>query len=124
MATGIRLACLGYKVTVFEKNPYPGGKLSELNLGKYRFDKGPSLLTLPELITELKSLSGFGEEFRYQRLDVLTHYFFEDGSTLKASASPAFFAEELSRQFGEDKKKFSPILNAAGFIMKVLQIFS
>jgi hypothetical protein len=35
----------GFKVT-FEKNSYPGGKLSELNMNGFRFDKGPSF-TMP-----------------------------------------------------------------------------
>jgi phytoene dehydrogenase-like protein len=32
LALSIRLANQGFKVTVFEKNSYPGGKLSELTL--------------------------------------------------------------------------------------------
>ena len=58
MALSIRLARKGYKVTLFEKNAYPGGKLSELCLDGFRFDKGPSLLTMPSLIDELTDIAG------------------------------------------------------------------
>ena len=40
LALSIRLANQGLKVTIFEKNSYPGGKLSELNMNGFRFDKG------------------------------------------------------------------------------------
>lgn len=90
---------------MFEKNACPGGKLSELQLGAYRFDKGPSLLTLPELILELKVLSGFNEDFSYRRLDTLTHYFFEDATVIRARASADAFAQELSEKLGEDENQ-------------------
>ena len=57
LAAAIRLSVKGYRVSVFEANPYPGGKLSEINLEGYRFDAGPSLFTLPEQIEELFELS-------------------------------------------------------------------
>ncbi|MBI3238210.1 MAG: NAD(P)-binding protein, partial [Flavobacteriia bacterium] len=53
IAGAIRLACKGYDVTVLEANSYPGGKLTVLQLGDYRFDAGPSLFTLPHLVDEL-----------------------------------------------------------------------
>lgn len=104
LSAAIRLAAKGHKVCVFEKNAYPGGKLCELSIGKYRFDKGPSLLTLPELIDELTNISGLSEPFKYQRLDTLTHYFYEDGSFLEAKSDLNLFYEQLNKVLGEDPK--------------------
>ena len=53
LAAALRLLNKGYRVTVFEANDYPGGKLSSFNVGKYRFDAGPSLFTMPKLVDEL-----------------------------------------------------------------------
>lgn len=53
LASAIRLAVQGFNVTVYEKNSYPGGKLSHFTLGDYSFDAGPSLFTQPENIIEL-----------------------------------------------------------------------
>jgi len=50
LASAIRLACAGHQVTVFEANAYPGGKLSEIYSDGFRFDAGPSLFTLPQLV--------------------------------------------------------------------------
>ena len=81
----------------------PGGKLSEVKQGGYRFDKGPSLFTMPELIEELSRLSNFRENFNYHRLNVLTKYFFEDGTRITATKSIPDFARELADKLNEDK---------------------
>ncbi|MFV8227095.1 phytoene desaturase family protein, partial [Christiangramia aquimixticola] len=91
------MALKGYRVEVFEANAYPGGKLSEIEIQGYRFDAGPSLFTLPDQVEELFRLAGKDpkEHFEYQKLDVACHYFWEDGSTIKAWADPNRFAEEV-----------------------------
>ncbi len=100
IAAAIRLAVKGYEVTVFEANEGFGGKMHEFWLGKYRFDAGPSLFTLPALVDELFILAGRtpSDYFTYTRLDPITHYFWPDGSRLKAYADPVRFAAEAEQQ--------------------------
>lgn len=107
IATAIRLQVKGMKVTVFEKNSYPGGKLSEIRLNGYRFDAGPSLFTLPHLVDELFTLAGKdpADYFSYEPLPVITRYFYPDGTVLNASSDPAEFASEVNRVMGEDENK-------------------
>ena len=50
LATAIRLSIKGYSVVVFESNSYIGGKLSQIESKNFRFDTGPSLFTMPELV--------------------------------------------------------------------------
>ena len=50
LATAVRLAAKGFRVDVFEKESYPGGKLAELRSDGFRFDLGPSLFTQPERV--------------------------------------------------------------------------
>lgn len=104
MAAAIRLAKKGYDVVVFEKNKYPGGKLSEFSTAGYRFDKGPSLLTMPDLIDELTVLSGYKTAFNYTRLKTITHYFFEDGTKVVAQGSAKELAKELKVKLNEDEE--------------------
>ena len=84
LATALRLKAQGLDVLVFENNSYPGGKLSSFNLGQYRFDAGPSLLTMPHYIDELFEL--FNENpkdyFNYKRKDISCKYFWEDLSLI------------------------------------------
>ena len=92
------MAIKGYQVQVFEANYYPGGKLSELSIDGFRFDAGPSLFTMPELVDELFTLAGKNPKdyFEYQALQSICHYFYADGTRLTASADQEKFITEIS----------------------------
>lgn len=121
LALAIRLANQGFKVTVFEKNSYPGGKLSELKLNGFRFDKGPSLFTMPSLIDELTSLQSSSHKFEYQKLEVITNYFFSDGTTLKATANIEDFAEEVHLKLKEKKETVLRHIKRNAFYFKTTE---
>lgn len=118
IATAIRLAVKGYTVEVFEANSYPGGKLSEIQLGDYRFDAGPSLFTLPEQVDELFRLAGKKPEdhFEYEKLDVACQYFWEDGTRLKAYSDLNRFAEEAQIKLDEPASNIYEALQKSAFI--------
>ncbi len=118
LALSIRLANQGFKVTIFEKNSYPGGKLSEININGFRFDKGPSLFTMPALIDELTNLQGSSHEFEYQKLEVITNYFYSDGTELKASANAEEFATEVHLKLNENKETVLKHLKRNAFYFK------
>lgn len=113
LAAAIRLAVKGYSVDVFEKNNYPGGKLSAFEKGGFVFDAGPSLFTQPSNIEELFTLAGkpIGNYFEYQSVPVSNHYFFETGKKIKAWTSTEKFAEELEDVAGEPKENLINYLN-------------
>ena len=104
IATAIRLAAKGNQVSVFESNSYPGGKLSEVRLGNYRFDAGPSLFTFPKLVEELFELAGedYHDNFEYIRLNRAANYFFEDGTTFQAPGTKQDLTEVLGETFLDD----------------------
>ncbi|WP_192822603.1 1-hydroxycarotenoid 3,4-desaturase CrtD [Rufibacter sp. LB8] len=107
IAAAIRLAVKGYRVTVFEANTSFGGKMTQFTLpGGYRFDAGPSLFTLPHLVDELFTLAGRNPKdyFNYQRLPVVTEYFWPDGTHLTAHADPQKFAQEAEKKLGVPQK--------------------
>ena len=122
IASAIRLACQGYEVNVFEANDYPGGKLSEIEQQGYRFDAGPSLFTLPELVEELFTLAGeqATDHFEYIRLPVNCHYFYEDGTSLKAYADSEAFAEEIANKTSESKETVQQALGNSAFLYDTL----
>jgi phytoene desaturase len=126
IASAIRLANKGYQVDVYEANAYPGGKLSEIRLDGYRFDAGPSLFTLPELVEELFTLSGqkTEEHFRYLRLPVSCHYFYEDGTHIQAYADKEKFAQEIFEKIGEPVEKVQRALdNSARLYTLLAELF-
>jgi phytoene desaturase len=103
IATAIRLAVKGYSVEVFEANATPGGKLAEVKQNGFRFDAGPSLLTLPQYIDELFQLAGRNpaDYFNCQKLDIICKYFYEDGTRLTAYADNEKFVQEIANIIGE-----------------------
>jgi len=104
MASAIRLAVQGFDVCIYEKNSYPGGKLSSITLGKYQFDAGPSLFTQFENIAELFKLAGEDMEsyLQYETLPIACRYFYEDGKVINAYTDATKFAEEVHQVAGED----------------------
>jgi phytoene desaturase len=113
LATAIRLAIKGYKVTVFEQHTAVGGKLNELRIGNFRFDTGPSLFTLPSLVDELFSLAG--DEglglLEYKKLENVTRYFYPDGKVLNSWADPIKFANEAEVVLNEPADNILQYLN-------------
>jgi phytoene desaturase len=118
IASSIRLAVKGFEVKVFETNSYPGGKLSEITLGEYRFDAGPSLFTLPEQVDELFQLAEKDPKdyFEYEKLAVNCNYFWDDGTKIKAYSDLDKFAEEVQMKLGEPSVNIQKSLRQSAFI--------
>lgn len=115
MASAIRLAVMGFEVIVFEKNSYPGGKLSHFSKEGYRFDAGPSLFTQPSLIEELFTIANepIEDYFQYEKLPISCKYFYEDGTIVNAFTDIDLFAKELEEKMGEDGNKLKSYLKQA-----------
>lgn len=118
LAAAIRLQNKGYAVQVLEKNSYPGGKLTQISGNGFRFDAGPSLFTMPNLVTELFDLSGkkSSDYFNFDQLDVLCNYFYEDGTQIIASSDIDAFAAEMERKTTDSAEKVKKHLNKSAFI--------
>ncbi len=112
LAASIRLALQGFSVRVFEKNSYPGGKLSDFHQDGYHFDAGPSLFTQPGNIEDLFELAGVKIEdyFHYEQVPIACHYFFANGKKVKAWADPNRFSEEMKQELGEDPQTIARYL--------------
>jgi phytoene desaturase len=120
LASAVRMAVKGHQVQVFEANAYPGGKLSEMQVDGFRFDAGPSLFTMPELVDELFTLAGRNPKdyFHYQKLDSICNYFYPDGTTLKAHAQSELFINEVSEKLNVQPDIVQAHLNKSAFIYR------
>lgn len=107
LAVAIRLALKGHEVDVFEANPYAGGKITELRANGFRWDMGPSVLTMPAYIDELFHLAGENpkDHFTYHRLDPVFRYFFNDGTVINTYANFDQLAEEFEQKTGLKKER-------------------
>lgn len=82
LATACTLAARGYSVTVVEKNDWLGGKAALLEDRGYRFDMGPTILTLPSVLHRVFQEAGrkLEEYLDMVRLDPQWRCFYEDGT--------------------------------------------
>lgn len=101
IAAAIRLRTKGYEVAIYEKNTYPGGKLTVVEKNGFRFDAGPSVFTLPELVLELFELAGKNpnDYFQYVRHSVSSNYFWKDGTQFSAPGNKDEFIAKASDEF-------------------------
>lgn len=89
MAVSLRLAAGGWRVTICERGPTLGGKMNLFEKGGYRFDTGPSLVTLPEVFGELFDVVGarLADHVTLTRIAPHAHYVYPDGTSFAHSTS-------------------------------------
>ena len=84
LASACVLAARGYKVALFEKSAWLGGKAAVLNEAGFRFDMGPTILTVPSVLRRIFSEAGreLEDYLDLVRLDPQWRCFFDTGSVL------------------------------------------
>src|SRR5918998_476690 len=55
LASACVLAARGHRVTLYDKNSWSGGKAAVLHEGGFRFDMGPTILTVPRVLDRIFS---------------------------------------------------------------------
>lgn len=98
LASAIRLAALGFAVTLVEAAEHPGGKARSVPTAAGPADIGPTVLTWPHLAEELFALAGQRMEDRVALtpLPELARHFWPDGSRLDLFPDPAANAEAIA----------------------------
>jgi len=84
LAAACVLAARGYRVTLFERNEWLGGKAAVLQQDGFRFDMGPTIVTLPSVLRRIFSEAGrrLEDYLELVLLDPQWRCFFDDGSQL------------------------------------------
>ena len=97
LAAAATLAARGQRVVLFEKNEWLGGKAALLEQDGYRFDMGPTILTVPRVLERIFTEAGLRMEDRLdlRRIDPQWRCFFEDGSVLDLKQDVSEMGETL-----------------------------
>jgi phytoene desaturase len=111
LAVAARLAAQGWSVTVFEQADTVGGKLGVYEREGFRFDTGPSIVTMPQVFRKLFNDTGapLDSVLQLRRLDPIARYRFADGTWLDAAASDDEFlanVEAMRAGNGVEMRKF------------------
>lgn len=89
LATALRLAASGWNVSVCEQGESFGGKMNSWSERGYRFDTGPSLITMPWVFEELFETAGsrLQDHVELLQLNPLAEYVYADGARFTYTAS-------------------------------------
>ncbi|APT56391.1 phytoene desaturase [Roseomonas gilardii] len=112
----------GHQVTLFDKNPWLGGKAAVLELeapdgsGRFRFDMGPTILTVPRVLRRIFAEAGRDQqaELPLIRLDPQWRCFFGDGTRIDLREDVPAMARAMEdfapgRDLGPGYEKFQKL---------------
>lgn len=121
LSAAIRLRAAGCDVTVLEKNPMIGGKLSQLSQDGFRWDTGPSVITMRPVFEDVFHAAGRSLDDYVSLIPVepMTRYFWPDGIQLDVTADAGRLSAELERRFPGDGDGYRRYLDYAAEIYRV-----
>ncbi len=104
LASACTLAARGYEVRLFEANSELGGKAAVLEENGFRFDMGPTIVTMPQVLERIFAEAGrhIDDYLDLLPLDPQWRCFFDDGSTLDLVADTRRMSESI-RQFADGR---------------------
>lgn len=111
LAAACTLAARGYQVTLFEKNRWLGGKAAQLEIDGYRFDMGPTILTLPSVLDRIFQDTGVRrtDYIDLVRLDPQWRCFFDNRRVLDLTENVQAMAErcdQIQPRLGQGYRDF------------------
>ncbi len=97
LAAACTLAARGHRVVLFEKNPWLGGKAAQHEDAGFRFDMGPTILTVPSVLERIFAEAGerMDASLDLRRIDPQWRCFFEDATVLDLEQDSALMAQRL-----------------------------
>lgn len=121
LSTAIRLAAAGKAVTLFEQNAQVGGKMGEVTHDGFRWDTGPSVITMYDVFADLFAVAGrkLDDYLTLQPVDPLTRYFYPDGTVLDITRDWPTLAAQLAQL---DERDIQGYLNFLAYAAKLHRI--
>jgi len=121
LSAAIHLARRQLRVILLEKNPRVGGKLNLRSIPHpnrpadrpFKFDTGPSLLTLPLIFHDLFAAAGVDvrDYLPIQKLDPIARYRWADGTTFDLRADEQDRLQEIRKLAPDDVAGFERLLH-------------
>ncbi len=121
ITAAIRLRLAGKHVIILEKNAQVGGKMGQLEQDGFRWDMGPSVITMRHVFEDLFNAAGrqLEDYLELVPLEPLTRYFYPDGTVFDASGNLAKMASQIKKLDERDVPGFLKYLAYAAQIHRV-----
>ncbi len=113
LASAMRLGAKGYAVTVLDRLDLPGGRGSSITQNGYRFDLGPTIVTVPQGLRDLWAACGrdFDRDVDLRPMDPFYEIRWPDGSTFTARQDDDAMNAEVARLSPDDVAGYRKFLN-------------
>jgi len=107
LVSAIYLAHKGHEVSIFEKNARAGGKVDEYYKDGFRFDTGPTLIAMPQVLEEFfRDINrDINDYLELVQLESACKYFWSDTTVFDSYCSEEKLSKELKEVFGEVEEK-------------------
>lgn len=122
LSAAINLAVSGRKnIVMLEKNAQSGGKMAEISQGGFRWDTGPSVITMLNVFQELFNRAGRNLEdyLILKPIEPLTRYFFPDGQVLDLLRDHAATLQHISKIEPGDVEGYLAFLSYSARIHRI-----
>ncbi|MCA9973234.1 MAG: phytoene desaturase [Anaerolineales bacterium] len=121
LSAAIRLAAAGRRVVVYEKNAQVGGKMAQISADGFRWDTGPSVITMRHVFDDLFAAAGrrLADYLELLPVEPLTRYFYPDGVMLDATRDLAAMAQQIARLDERDVEGYLAYLAYAARIHRI-----
>jgi phytoene desaturase len=99
LSAAIHLAAAGRRVRLLEQNPALGGKMGEIRAEGFRWDTGPSVITMRPVFEALFRAANrnLDDYLSLVPVEPLTRYFYPDGTVLDATRDLTRMAEQIQQ---------------------------
>jgi phytoene desaturase len=121
LSAAIHLAARGQQVTVLERNPQVGGKMYEISADGFRWDTGPSVITMRHVFEDLFCTAGrrLEDYLTLRPVEPLTRYFYPDGVVLDATGNLSEMAQRIEQIEPRDVEGYLAYLAYAARIHRI-----
>ncbi|MCM3747733.1 phytoene desaturase family protein [Paenibacillus pasadenensis] len=108
LSCAIHLAAKGCRVTLLEKEPELGGKLQRVEEAGYRFDNGPSTMTMQPVFDAVFTAAGRRREdyLTFHPLDPIARNSFHDGTVVEVTPDASVMEEQIAAYSPEDARNY------------------
>ena len=115
LSAAMRLGAKGWHVTLLDRLDSAGGRGSAIHQDGHRFDLGPTIVTVPQVLRDLWSVCGrdFDADVDVKPLDPFYEIRWPDGSVFAARQSTDDMLAEIRRLSPKDEKGYLRFLKDA-----------
>jgi phytoene desaturase len=122
LSAACHLAGRGHEVVVVERADVPGGRAGLVEEGGYRFDTGPSVMTMTGLLSDVFRAAGadMADHLSLAPVDPMYRAVFADGSAIRVRHGRDAMTEEIRRECGEkDAREFGRFCDWLGRLYRL-----